>query len=111
MPNLIIDFAQDFTCVRSHNLDDVYQRYNHSADTQLEDVYGRYSDKKARAYAYCRNIDVSQSDISLYAWLAFKQDVWMTKDIANDIAKQLKPKYPYRYSRASLCIGNWRCTV
>lgn len=56
MPNLIIEFAQDFTCVRSHSLDDMYQRYNHSADTQLEDVYGRYSDKKARAYAYCRNL-------------------------------------------------------
>ena len=56
MPNLILDFAQDFTCVRSHKLDDMYQRYNHSADTQLEDVYGRYSDKKALAYTYCRNL-------------------------------------------------------
>ena len=56
MPNLTTDFAQDFTCVRADKLDDVYQRYNYSADTQLNDVYGRYSDKKARAYAYCRNL-------------------------------------------------------
>lgn len=56
-----------------------------------------------------KDIDVSQSDIQLYAWLSFKQDVWMNKELANDIAKQLKPKYPYRYSRASLCIGNYRC--
>lgn len=56
-----------------------------------------------------KKIDVTRSDISLYAWLAFKQDVWMTKDIAGDIAKQLAPKYPQRYSRASLCYGNWKC--
>lgn len=56
MPNLTADFVQDFTCVRAHKLDDVYQRYTYSDDTQLMDVYGRYSDKKARAYAYCRNL-------------------------------------------------------
>lgn len=56
-----------------------------------------------------KDIDVTKSDISLYAWLAFKQDVWMTKDIASYIAGQLAPKYPRRYSRASLCIGNMRC--
>lgn len=58
-----------------------------------------------------KDVGFSQSDIQLYAWLSFKQEVWMTKDIANDIAKQLKHKYPYRYSRASLCYGNLRATV
>lgn len=56
MTNPIADFVHDFTCVRAHKLDDVYQRYTYSDDTQLRDVYGRYSDKKARAYDYCRNL-------------------------------------------------------
>lgn len=49
MPNLTTDFAQDFTCVRAHKLDDMYRRYTYSADTQLNDVYGRYSDKNVES--------------------------------------------------------------
>ena len=56
MSNLTADFAQDFTRVSAHKLNDAYNRYILSDDTQLIDGYGRYSDKKTRAYAYCRNL-------------------------------------------------------
>lgn len=49
-------FAQDFTIVSADKLNDAYNRYIWSDDTRLSDVYGRYSDKKSRAYEYCRNL-------------------------------------------------------
>lgn len=47
----MLNITEDFTIVRT--LDGAYQRYNMSDDMQLRDVYGRWSDKKERAYNYC----------------------------------------------------------
>lgn len=33
-----------------------YRRYLYSDDTKLEDVYGRYSAAKARAFRYCEEL-------------------------------------------------------
>lgn len=66
MSNLTIDFAQDFTRVSADKLNDVYNRYIWSDDTQLRDVYGRYSDKKARAYEYCRNLMLKYNGYNFY---------------------------------------------
>lgn len=50
----MLNITEDFTIVR--DLDGAYQRYNMSDDMQLRDVYGRWSDKKERAYNYCREL-------------------------------------------------------
>lgn len=50
----MLNITEDFTIVR--DLGGAYQRYNMSDDMQLRDVYGRWSDKKERAYNYCREL-------------------------------------------------------
>lgn len=50
----MININEDFTVVR--NLDGWYQQYNRSDNTQLRDVYGRWSDKKENAYRHCREL-------------------------------------------------------
>lgn len=50
----MLNITEDFTIVR--DLDGAYRRYNMSDDMQLIDVYGHWSDKKERAYNYCREL-------------------------------------------------------
>lgn len=45
------DFEHDFEVVR--DLSEKWREYNDSAAVCLRDVYGRYSDKKQRAYNRC----------------------------------------------------------